>query len=148
MTDDVNEGTELLAGNVEEVENKEEDVQPVKNPEAIMLQNDVKEAIKGKQEIGAIREKVVTALVEEEVNHRADLLAKALAKRKAQAKELDKIRPDQCTFNQDGSPANQHWSKSGLGERQKAEKTLAKIDKAINAAVQNADYEGLRKIAQ
>ncbi|KKL44844.1 hypothetical protein LCGC14_2361600, partial [marine sediment metagenome] len=55
MTDDVNEGTELLAGNVEEVENKEEDVQPVKNPEAIMLQNDVKEAIKGKQEIGAIR---------------------------------------------------------------------------------------------
>jgi len=128
VTDDVNEGTELLAGNVEEVENKEEDVQPVKNPEAIMLQNDVKEAIKGKQEIGAIRE--------------------ALAKRKAQAKELDKIRPDQCTFNQDGSPANQHWSKSGLGERQKAEKTLAKIDKAINAAVQNADYEGLRKIAQ
>lgn len=138
---DVNEGTENVTENAE-------DAQPVKDPEAIKLQEDVRKAIKSKQETGAIREKVVTALVEEEVSTRADLLTKALAKRKAQARELDKIKPDQCTFNEDGSPAQQHWSKTKLGERQKAQKNLSKIDKAINAAVQNADYEGLKKIAQ
>ena len=134
-----NEGTE----NVTKVETED-----IKNPEAIKLQNDVNEAIKGTQEAGLIRKRVVDTLVEEEVTNRADLLTKALAKRKAQAKELNKIRPDHCTFNEDGSPAQQQWSKAKLGERTKAEGVLAKIDKAINAAVNNADYEGLKKIAQ
>lgn len=136
--------------NTEETDEKtgKEDSQPVGNPEAIKLQDDIKESIKGAQEGGKIRARVVGALVEEEVGIRADLLTKALAKRKAQAKELDKIRPDHCTFNADGSPANQHWSKEKLKERDKALKALNKIDKAINAAINNADYEGVKKIAQ
>ncbi len=138
-----NDGTE----NVTE-EGKEEDTQPVENPEAIKLQDDVKDAIKVHQQSGAIRKKVIEALVEEEVSTRADLLTKALAKRKAQAKELDKIRPDHCTFHGDGTPAQQQWSKAKLGERAKAQKVLSKIDSAINTAVNNADYEGLKKIAQ
>lgn len=136
--------------NTEETDEEtgKEDSQPVGNPEAIKLQDDIKESIKGEQEGGKIRARVVGALVEEEVGIRADLLTKALAKRKAQAKELDKIRPDHCTFNVDGSPANQHWSKEKLKERDKALKALNKIDKAINAAINNADYEGVKKIAQ
>lgn len=129
-------------------ETKEEEDKPVANPEAVRLQDDIKNSIKDKQENGEIRARVVDTLVEEEIGIRADLLAKALAKRKAQQKELDKIKPDECNFNEDGSPANQHWSKAKLGERNKATKTLSKIDKAINAAINNADYEGVKKIAQ
>lgn len=140
---DTNEGT----GHVEEVENKE-DTQPAKNPEALKLMDDVKAEVAGKEETGSIRKRVVEVLVEEEVSTRADLLTKALSKRKAQAMELNKIRPDQCTFNEDGSPAQQKWSKAKLGERDKVQKVLSKIDKVINAAVLNADYEGLKKIAQ
>lgn len=133
---------------VKETESKEDD-KPVANPEAIKLQDDIKESIKGKQENGEIRTRVVDALVEEEVVIRADLLTKALAKRKAQQKELDKIKPDHCTFNEDGSPfSTSSWSKAKLGERAKALKSLNKIDKAINAAVNNADYEGVKKFAQ
>ncbi len=139
-----NEGTE----NVTEIGKEEDNVQPVKNPEAIKLQDDVKEAIKSEQSAGIIRKRVVEALVEEEVTNRADLLTQALAKRKAQSRELEKIRPDHCTFNEDGTLANRYWSKAKLDERAKAQKILSKIDKAINAAVQNADYEGLKKIAQ
>lgn len=126
----------------------QENIKPVTNPEAIKLQNDVQESIKGKQEGGEIRQRVVDALVEDEVGIRADLLTQALAKRKAQARELEKIKPDHCTFNEDGSPAQQQWSKTKLGERAKAMKTLDKLDKAINAAVNNADYEGIKKSAQ
>jgi len=133
--------------NLQNEDAKEVD-KPVANPEAITLQSDIKESIKGKEENGEIRARVVNALVEEEVGIRADLLTKALAKRKAQAKELDKIKPDHCTFNADGSPANQHWTKAKLVEKQKAEKSLNKIDKAINAAINTADYEGVKKIAQ
>lgn len=127
---------------------KEENIQPVKNPEAIKLQNDIKESIKGKQEKGEIRTRVVDALVEEEVTVRADLLTKVLAKRKAQQKELDKIKPDHCTFHGDGTAADLLWSKAKLKEKQEAEKKLNKIDKAINAAINDADYEGVKKFAQ
>lgn len=118
------------------------------NPAAVELQIDVKEIVKTKQESNIIRKRVIEALVEEEIANRADLLTKALAKRKAQNSELSKIKPDLCSFNVDGSPANYHWSKAKLGERDKALKALNKIDKAINAAINNADYEGVKKIAQ
>lgn len=146
MVDNEGIDTESMEDDNED-ENKEEDIQPVTNPEAVALQEDVKEAVKSRQEGGVIRKRVVEALVEEEVSHRADLLTKALAKRKAQANELNKIRPDHCTFNEDGSPAAQQWSKAKLGERRKCLKVLAKLDKAINAAILNADYEGVKKIA-
>lgn len=126
----------------------DENVQPVTSPEALKLQSDVKEGVRVKQETGEIRKRVVDALVEDEVAARADLLAKALAKRKAQAKELEKIRPDNVGHTADGNKVFEHFSKARLGERQKAEKTLAKLDNAINAAICKADYEGLKKITQ
>ncbi len=124
------------------------DMTGITNPVAIELQNDVKTTIQSHEKSGTIRKRVVDTLVEEEVSYRADLLTKALAKRKAQAKELDKIKPDQCSFNVDGTLAFENWTKAKLTERQKSMKDLAKIDKAINTAVNNADYEGVKKIAQ
>lgn len=118
------------------------------HPEAITLQNQVKLSIINADKAGTIRTRVVDTLVEEEIDHRAGLLTKALAKRKAQAKELNKIRPDQCAFNSDGTPAFEHFSKPKLQERQKATQNLAKIDKAIDAAILRADYEGVKKIAE
>ena len=46
-----------------------------------------------------------------------------------------------------GSPASAHWSKPKLKERETCQRVLAKIDKAINAAIINADYEGVKKFA-
>jgi len=134
---DVTEGTENLT----------QEVQPSANPEAVKLQIDVKESIQDQQKAGEIRKRVVESLVEEEVANRAELLAKALAKRKVQAKELDKIKPDNVGLNADGSIAHEHYSKSKHAERQKVEKSLAKTDKAIDAAINNADYEGVKNIA-
>jgi len=139
-------GPQDNGANADKEDDKEDD-KPVVNPEAVQLDIDIRDGVKSRQDSGVIRKRVVEALVEEEVTTRADLLTKALAKRKAQQKELDKIKPDHCTFNEDGSPAQQHWSKAKLGERAKAAKALNKIDKAINAAVNNADYEGVKKIA-
>lgn len=145
---ETNEEMKSVEEVVGEIEGKEEDIQPVKDPEAVKLQEDVKEAIKDRQQAGVIRKRVVEALVEEEVTSRAELLTKALAKRKAQAKELDKIRPDNVGHNVDGSKAFEAFSKTKLVERQKVQKVLSKIDNAINAAVNRADYDGLKKITQ
>lgn len=40
------------------------------------------------------------------------------------------------------------FSRPKLQERQKATQNLARIDKAINAAILQADYEGVKKIAE
>lgn len=122
-----------------------EELKPITNPEAIKLQKDVGETIKAKQDSGEIRKRVVDALVEEEMDCRTDLLTKALARRKAQAKEVEKIKPDQEGFDVNGKVISQSWTRAKLVERTKAIKALSSIDKAINAAVNDADYNGVKK---
>lgn len=113
---------------------------------AVKLQDEVKKAIGLLSRSGEIRKRVVDKLVEEEIVRLGILLAKALVKRKEQISIIDKIEPDQCGFDLNGDMVAQYWSKDKLQEKQKAIQKLAKIDKAIDLAIDAADYSRIKQV--
>ena len=118
-------------------------------PSAVQLVNDVKSAISDKETNVSIRDRVVKQLVEQEVSRRASLLASALDKRREADKELQKIKPDTTFFD----PSSNNWSqpcfsKNAFETRKKAQEKLDKIDKAIDKAVNDADYSELEKLSK
>ena len=117
-------------------------------PEAVALQKTVKERLKttdvkdGKE---SARERVVAALVEEEIVRRTGLLTRALGKRKELSSLVDKCKPDQVTIDAEGNE-NAVFTKVKHQERKKALEKLGKADKAINAVLVNPSAETYTKL--
>lgn len=116
-------------------------------PAAVAIRIDVKGKVEQAHTAGTIRSRVVDQLVEEEIGRRADLLAKVFAVREQTARDLDKLRPDQVFYNDKGEKVNETFSKAKFEERKKATEKLGKIDKALDKAINEANYEDLKKWA-
>ena len=116
-------------------------------PAAVAIRIDVKGKVEEAQKAGTIRGRVVDQLVEEEISKRADLLAKVFAVREQTNRDLDKIRPDQVSYNDKGEKVSEFFSKAKFEERKKATERLGKIDKALDKALNEANYEELKKWA-
>jgi len=115
-------------------------------PIAVALRSEVKDRVKDASTNGTIREMVVDSLTEVEVNRRAKLLESALDKRDQLYKELNGIKPDQVQCDANGAVANEFWTKGQAKKRQQATEKLNKLDKAIDKAVTDADYDNLKKV--
>lgn len=115
-------------------------------PAAVQLRADVKTSVAEQQNNGEVRKRVIAQLAEAEIVKRTDLLAKAIAKREEQSKTIDKIRPDMVSYSDTGTVVAEHYSKAKADELKKARELLGKIDKAIDKAVNTADYEEVRKV--
>lgn len=116
-------------------------------PAFVELIGAVKEGVKTQQDAGAVRNKVIETLVNQEVSRRSDLLLKSLEVRKAAQKELDKIKPDIKYHDGDGKMVAEHYSPAVSKSLKTAKEKLAKIDKAIGQAVNEANYDELAKVA-
>ena len=114
-------------------------------PIAVELRKEVKAKVEQAHQNNEIRERVVNHLTEVEVDRRATLLQSALDKRDELYKELNKVKPDQVQCNADGQVVNEFFTKAQSKKRKDATDKLNKIDKAINKAVTEADYEGLKQ---
>lgn len=125
-------------------EEKEDDA-PVANPVAVDISKDSDAQVKTAQQDGTIRARVVAHFAKIEQDRRVDLLVKVMKKREELWKEYKKIKPDTNLFTESGEAVGSHWSKEQLKKRDSARKALSKIDKAFNAAINKADYEGLKK---
>lgn len=121
---------------------------------AVVLRKEVAAAV-AEQSKTEVRSRVVAQLVEAEIQKRAAALALALSKRQEAAKELDKIRPDIeldkirpdiAHYDENGTLAVTAFSKAVFEQKKQAKAKLEKIDKAIDAAINNADYQALDKI--
>lgn len=115
-------------------------------PEAVNLQNSVKERL-DESERGdrSVRERVVEALVEEELERRAGVLSAALVRRKDAEAALRKIKPDQTTFAADGTETSV-FSKEKFQERKKAQERLTKLDAAIDKVIAEPSAEAYKKL--
>lgn len=129
-------------------QNENQDETPPQDPVAIILSGETKAAVEKAQNDGEIRRRVVESFAEEEINRRANLLTRALQARDAKYKEIQKLKPDNVFFNENGEQTSATWSKDALKKMQEAKKQLNKMDNAINKAVNNADYSGLQKFVQ
>lgn len=126
---------------------KQEESTPVV-PVAVEIRAAIKEEVEKEQNKGEVRRKVVFHFTHQEVGRRTDLLVKALDKRSEVARELGKIRPDTVHYAEDGVKQPEFFSKPKHEERKKCKERLVKIDKAINNAIEKADYDGLQNIMQ
>lgn len=86
------------------------------------------------------------AMVEKEIAERVALLDKGVQKRFQLQTELRKVnKPDQETFNADGSLASGTYTKARLEEIKKAKEALAKHENALEKALASNDFSKLKE---
>ena len=117
-------------------------------PVAIEMRKECKELVDQEQSNNGIRGRVVQQLAQKEIDRRTELLAKALSKREEKAKELAKLKPDMRGYAENGDEKMAYYSKDKQKQLESVRKELSKIDKAINRAMSDADYEGIKKFAE
>ena len=112
-----------------------------------MAQNTIQQTIAEK--IGTsnetVRNRLIDHLVETEIEKRSNKMIQIFVEIEKMTKNLNKLRADVKTFNEDGSIATETWSKQRLDERRKATEILAKFQKAFDKAL-DGDYELINKL--
>lgn len=92
-----------------------------------------------------VRNRVVNALVEREVASRVELLDKALAKRIEGEREIKKLsKPDVETYDMEGKVVSSSFSKARADELKKAREAQAKLEGAIDKALNDNDFSKLK----
>lgn len=87
-----------------------------------------------------ITERVIAHLAEEEIKRRADKVVQTVVEINKLTKSLDKVQPDVVSYNEDGTVANKAWSKNKLEEKKKLTDKIAKLQKALDKALDQSDF--------
>lgn len=111
----------------------------------------VKEAVT--EQLGSIgpsvREKVVTLLVDAEVEKRTTAVVAVVRKLDEANAALRKVnRADMETFNEDGSVATATFTKQRLDEIKKTKETIAKLEKALDEAFEKSDFQKVFELSK
>ncbi len=93
-----------------------------------------------------VNEKVISVLVEREVNKKTDQLVSAIDALQTMERELRKIKPDIEAYDDNGKLVSANWSKAKLEERKKLNERINKARKAINMAVEKGDYSKVGEV--
>jgi hypothetical protein len=96
-----------------------------------------------------VHEAVATALADQVKEKRVKAVLTALNLKEEKEKELKKIKPEQ-TFDGEGKVVSEFYTKPNFEGRKKVVEALAKIEKALNEALDptNPNYENLFKVVQ
>ncbi len=91
----------------------------------------------------AILGKVVDKLASAEIEKRADSLLNAVNAAVTTKRELQKIKPDVINYDGEGKELPGVYSKGKIDEKKKLEEKLAKIEAAVEKAVNKNDFSGV-----
>lgn len=91
---------------------------------------------------------VVESLVKVEITRRSDALEKAMKLHEDTLREIRKVKPDQVTFNLDGTKASETYSKQAYENNKKLNEKLAKIEKVIVAATEQEKWGDLYNLVK
>jgi len=125
------------------IEATETDVQVDAVSFAENVKTQVADGIKNSQE--DVLNKVVTQLVDTEVEIRKNLILEGLKNYDDVKDKLSKIKPDVLAYDETGKVASQNFSKAKIDEKQKLEKQFKEIQTALNLAIEKGDYKKLQK---
>jgi hypothetical protein len=95
-----------------------------------------------------VKAKVVDTLVGKELDKRASLIIDGLAKLTQLGNELNRIKPDQVAYGEDGKPVNSTYSKAQIDKRTKLAQQKAKLEKALEEALAGTNFQNLEKLAK
>lgn len=112
---------------------------------SVNVLTDAAEAVKNAT--GDVRARLVTTLVQRELDSRVDVLDKALTKLKDAKKEFQKLKPDQVALSADGTKS-ETYSEAKWKERAKAQEELAKLEKAVESALVDGSFDKLRELVK
>lgn len=84
--------------------------------------------------------------VQKEIDRRSDMIIKALEKLEASEKDRDSIKPDQQIMDAAGKELQTGYSKPIFDKLKKAKERVEKLTKALNGALDGANYEALEKV--
>ena len=115
-------------------------------PAFVALTDAVKTSIQTCQANGDVRTRVIGHLTEKELQRRTELVVKGMEARKAQEKEIAKIKPDAVFYDGDGKKSIEQFSKQAADNLKKANEKLAKIDRALARALDEANYDDLANV--
>ena len=110
----------------------------------------IKEAIsaKIKESNPLVLSGLIDELVEKEIRRRKETIKAGIEKYEELEISLKKMKPDNITFNQDGSQASSSWSKDALDKFNKATKELEQLNTALDNAINNINYDQLHKLTK
>ena len=133
----------------EDRECKEQDCKEKKptDPMAVVIQKRFKDQVVEKT--AEVEDIVVDSLVSTELQRRAGLLKSALEKREQLSKDYRKIKPDQANYSIDQNgqkkKESEYYTEAQAAKMEKALKAINKLDRAIDKAIIDADYDELQK---
>lgn len=90
-----------------------------------------------------IAERVINLLAEKDKEKRVLVLVQAIGELDTMNKELTKIKADQLSFDSEGKPVSETWSKAKLDERNSKTGKRDKLEAAINLALEKNDFGAL-----
>lgn len=91
-----------------------------------------------------VRNAVVEKLVQDEISSRSDAVLKGLNDLSKLKNDLRKIKPDQKSFDATGKIVNETYSKEKYEELNKTNQQIAKLETALQLALENDDYSKLK----
>lgn len=83
---------------------------------------------------------LVEAMAKKTIVQRQTKIIEAYTEWSNLTRDLYKVKPDIVSFNEDGTPASQQWSKAKLEEKKKITDRMAKLDKAMTEALSNNNW--------
>lgn len=104
------------------------------------LQNIVTETVKSSNE--RVVNEIVDYFVSKEVKKRVEAGTSAMQEVEKLQKELLKFKPDQVSYDVDGKPVSETFSKTKIDERKKLADKIEKLRKALEKAL-DGDYGDL-----
>ena len=115
-----------------------EQVQDSKGPDASEdVSVLVKKAIKNSASV--VKNKVVDLFVNEEIDKRVKSLHSAYVKLKELRNAVNKIKPDNVNYDEEGQVTSQSYSKAKVDELKKSKERVVKLERAIDAAIANEE---------
>jgi hypothetical protein len=112
---------------------------------AVKLRKDVQARVAELHKSGEVRDRIVKALTEAIIAELTVKLKRAVEKREQMQRDLYRLKPDQVVLDVKGVRMFEGYSKAKLEELKKGREEMAKLDRAIGQAIDEANYEPLQK---
>jgi len=91
---------------------------------------------------------VVEKMVSTEINRRAEALAAGIKLYEDTRRELNKVKPDQVSLDENGQKVSETFSKAAFEAKKKLIEKLAKVDKIIVAATEKDNWGDLYNLVK
>lgn len=93
-----------------------------------------------------VKDKVVAHFAKIEIDSRVEKTIAAMDSLKLAQKELQKVKPDQASYDGQGNETSSSYSKAAMENRRKALEKVTRIETALLEVFNNGNFEKLLKL--